>query len=123
MSFIRTKDGIYEVVGFDNECIIPSKLVKVKTNGRERITHCCDTDIIKQADTIEELCDEFVQMYINIPSINPIVLTYDEDVEETKRQFLDKNHKPKFNIYGAIWTDKGLIYVAKLNDKGEMELL
>ena len=123
MSFIRTKDGIYEVVGFDNECIIPSKLVKVKTNGRERITHCCDTDIIKQADTIEELCDEFVKMYINIPSINPIVLTYDEDVEETKRQFLDKNHKPKFNIYGAIWTDKGLIYVAKLNDKGEMELL
>ena len=123
MSFIRTKDGIYEGVGFDNECIIPSKLVKVKTNGRERITHCCDTDIIKQADTIEELCDEFVQMYINIPSINPIVLTYDEDVEETKRQFLDKNHKPKFNIYGAIWTDKGLIYVAKLNDKGEMELL
>ena len=26
-------------------------------------------------------------------------------------------------IYGAIWTDKGLIYVAKMNDKGELELL
>lgn len=24
----------------------------------------------------------------------------------------------KYNIYGAIWTDKGLIYVAKMNDKG-----
>ena len=27
------------------------------------------------------------------------------------------------NVYGAIWTDKGLIYVAKMNDKGELELL
>ena len=26
-------------------------------------------------------------------------------------------------IYGAIWTSKGLIYVAKMNDKGELELL
>ena len=26
-------------------------------------------------------------------------------------------------IYGAIWTDKGLIYAAKMNDKGELELL
>lgn len=25
-------------------------------------------------------------------------------------------------IYGAIWTDKGLIYVAKMNEKGELEL-
>ena len=26
-------------------------------------------------------------------------------------------------LRGAIWTDKGLIYVAKMNDKGELELL
>ena len=26
-------------------------------------------------------------------------------------------------IYGAIWTNKGLIYVAEMNDKGELELL
>ena len=29
----------------------------------------------------------------------------------------------KYNIYGAIWTDKGLIYVAKMNDKGDLELI
>ena len=34
-----------------------------------------------------------------------------------------KKHLEKFEIYGAIWTDKGLIYVAKMNDKGELELL
>lgn len=27
------------------------------------------------------------------------------------------------DIYGALWTDKGLIYIAKLNDKKEWELL
>ena len=26
-------------------------------------------------------------------------------------------------IYGAIWTDKGLIFVAKMNNEGELELL
>ncbi len=26
-------------------------------------------------------------------------------------------------IYGAIWTEKGLTYVAKMNDEGELELL
>ena len=26
-------------------------------------------------------------------------------------------------VYGAIWTSKGLIYVAKMNDKGELELI
>jgi hypothetical protein len=27
------------------------------------------------------------------------------------------------NLYGAIWTSKGLIYVAKMNKEGELELL
>ena len=26
-------------------------------------------------------------------------------------------------LYGAIWTDKGLIYVAKMNEDDELELL
>ena len=26
-------------------------------------------------------------------------------------------------FYGAIWTSKGLIYVAKMNEKGDLELL
>lgn len=54
--YVKTKDGIYEYVGYDNECIIPSPIIKYK----DELTHCCECDIIKQADTIEELCDEFV---------------------------------------------------------------
>ena len=39
------------------------------------------------------------------------------DHKGTKRVF------PNIEIYGAIWTDKGLIYVAKMNDKGELCLI
>ena len=58
-----------------------------------------------RADAIEELCDEFVVIvdgkhYIRVPASNP-----------------------NFQTYGAIWTEKGLIYVAKMNEKGELELL
>jgi hypothetical protein len=30
---------------------------------------------------------------------------------------------PLAMIYGAVWTDEGLIYVAQMNKKGELELL
>lgn len=48
--------------------------------------------------------------------LHPWVLS---DFEILKRE----NNYPTAQIYGAIWTDKGLIYVAKMNDKGELELL
>ena len=64
-----------------------------------------------KADTIEELCDEFVAYH------KTLKLTY--CIKKTPFEEQDEN----FNIYGAIWTDKGLIYVAKMNEKGELELL
>ena len=89
MKYIRTKDGII------------SSLKTVRTS-----------DIIKKADTIEELCDEFVDIYENEkPDISLLSdIIYFESY---------KSHI----VYGAIWTDKGLIYVAKMNDEGELELL
>ena len=65
-------------------------------------------DIIKEADTIEELCDMFVVR------------------KETCRDLLvAKSWAKSYNeiLYGAIWTDKGLQYIAKMNDKGELELI
>ena len=67
---------------------------------------------IKQADTIEELCDEFVIVGTNWQQIIDL---------ESARYNLKRPKELK--VYGAIWTDKGLIYVAKMNDKGELELL
>ena len=119
--YIRTKDGVYEVVGFDEECIIPSILIKVKSNYDIRITHCCKDDIIKQADTIEELCDEFVYngwLYQNKIVDNCLIEnSFDEETIPIDDEMISNG------IYGAIWTSKGLIYVAKMNENGELELL
>ena len=71
------------------------------------------TSILKGADTIEELCDEFV-----IFNSNGICVGIIGDYKTAKYKCPYKS-----TIYGAIWTDKGLIYVAKMNDKGELELL
>lgn len=59
---------------------------------------------------IEELCDEFVSVRDNWHD-------HWDNFEEPKTLCSESE------IYGAIWTDKGLIYVAKMNDKGELELL
>ena len=59
--------------------------------------------------TIEELCDCY---------------SYET---ETTRDFAVarswKLHNLERKIYGCIKTDKGLIYVAKMNEKGELELI
>jgi hypothetical protein len=120
MKYIRTEDGIYEYVDYDNECIIPSPIVKYKN----KLTHCSECDIINHADTIEELCDEFV---LEHPLFSQNCKTLYHSFEKAKHGIekrLDGIHEEdKFVLYGAIWTDKGLIYVAKMNDKGELELL
>ena len=67
--------------------------------------------IIKQADTIEELIDEWV--YVENHKETPVLIYW---------LSTNKKHKDD-DVYGAIWTDKGLIYVAKMNDKGELELI
>lgn len=67
--------------------------------------------IVKKADTIEELCDEFV-----------VKMDGECITRRTLLELRDMVHYVQA-IYGAIWTDKGLIYVAKMNDKGEFELL
>ena len=69
-------------------------------------------DIVKQADTIEELCDVFVFR------VGECVI-----VDQDNDKFFRGNWKCYDTIYGAIWTDKGLIFVAKMNEKGELELL
>jgi hypothetical protein len=79
-------------------------------------------EIIKQSDNIEELCDEFV-MFTNGNKRNIRVYKTMHSISlYTKR---DKKYKGNMveKVYSAIWTDKGLIYVAKMNDKGEWELL
>lgn len=102
MKYIRTKGGIidisiWEIVGGEYHQLIYKD------------------DIIKQADTIEELCDWFVLRKDG--KIYQIYAKEEYAVADLGQYTL------AFEWYYAIDTDKGLIYVAKMNDKGELELL
>lgn len=133
MKYIKTEDGIFAFEGVNTvtkvyetpKGIEPWKysdgtLVKegdkfIRVNNKDY-----KVDEENTADTIEELCDEFVWE-------NRLLGKGNVDFE-SKTTYVSKGGLIPFSdweyeIYGAIWTEKGLIYVAKMNDKGVLELL
>lgn len=118
MKYIRMRDGIYEVVKEDGDWIDC-------VGSFQRMMKCqfCIKKhaIIKQADTIEELCDCFVKIKRK-GNCKPYILKFDyKDLPTLKEQAIKYKDS---SVYGAVHIeDKGLIYVAKMNEKGELELL
>ena len=113
MKYIRTKDG--RIAEIKKNMVVRVCDDATRLVYKDRPYSCVltgDDDIFKQADTIEELCDRFVVDFEN--GEEPVAF----------KNYLDTlNYFGKAKIYGAIWTSKGLIYVAKMNDKGTLELL
>ena len=70
--------------------------------------------VIKQADTIEELCNRFVVMDKETKEVMNIVTFF---------AYAKLWSSCKYDIYGAIWCEWGLKYVAKMNDKGNLVLI
>ena len=132
MKYIRTNnDKIYDLKAYSGWEVDEDGNYHIWHHPKYSCVYYIDIeaeDVIKQADTIEELCDEIV---IHNPNNDgeffPKYFVYQnrrEDLLNKKHaDFCKKYYKLKVEIYGAIWTDKGLIYVAKMNDKGELELL
>lgn len=112
MKYIRTKLGIFDLEEDSKERIFA--LHSYDEFNEKKFQDL----IIAQADTIEELCDEFVR----IDTIFNVFLLadYDEIIEEIYK--FGEFYEGRFIYCGAVWTDKGLIYVAKMNEKGCLEL-
>lgn len=103
MKYIRTKNGKILDLSWGLTSMIVTK-----------------DDILKEADTIEELCDEYVVKHIH--ALTPMLIDkFTISLKDIKTQYSGNDNFEY--IYGAIWTDTGLIYVAKLNEKGELELI
>lgn len=123
--YIRTKDCIYDTENLHYRWIENNKVYKV---GWDVEKPTFEADIINQSENLDELCDEFVfnsdiSNYVIdkkfIEHTKAIILKIYKENDET--DYVKAMH-PKF--YGAIWVDgKGLIYVAKMNEKGELELI
>jgi hypothetical protein len=118
MKYIRTEKGIYEVVGADSCSYLnaPPEMYYITSYNKNILK----SKVIAQADTIEELCDDIVVIFPD-GSKN----TWDAHSTYNAKNFQDVYGIDilEEEIYYAIWTDKGLIYVAKMNEKGELELL
>lgn len=120
MKYIRTKDTIYEVVDENKRClIVRGKRKKNITYGKSKR----NTILIGKANTIEELCDAFVMFCPNAHRRKIRVYETMRSISLYSKRDKRWNGNMVDKVYGAIWTDKGLIYVAKMNDKGELELL
>lgn len=111
MKYIRTKDGVYELVDTYYSFVNGVETYMYDDNGRgvEINSH----QILKQSDSIEELCDEFVGVDRTCENGHQLLRA----VPYKCANFWNGG------VYGAIWTDTGLKYIAKLNDKGELELI
>ena len=136
MRYIRTKDGIWEVENPQTHSTIfcipkhIEALVAVNEDKYEMqdVVHKriigkdhWKTEIISQADTIKELCDEF--LIKEEPNDKPY-LTH-RSFEESKNIVIGRKWK---TLYGAIWVEGEhgepiLKSVAKLNEEGDLKLL
>ena len=105
--YIRTKDGVYEVV--DNLYENGTSYYRV---GNKAIPFR-KADIIKQAETLEELCDEFVGVDKTIENGHQLLRA----IPYKCANFWNGG------VYGCIWTSKGLIYVSKMNSEGKLVLI
>lgn len=127
MKYIRTKNGVYDETkvcliadAMTNEIFV-EKMIDGYTSHLEKV--------IAQSYTIEELCDEFILHYEPLDAIPIPWASYERrsDRWNKNKEMLIKELKNtsgrKPIVRGAIYTDKGLIYIAKMNDKGEFELI
>lgn len=102
--YIRTKDG--RILNFD------------KLNEVSKLSIDIAEEPIRESENIEDLCDEYVYVR-NKPSLEKPLTSLIRDIS-----IIDKvRKKSNTTVYGCIWTEWGLKYVAKMNDKGELELI
>ena len=115
MSYIRTKDNVYEVYAREkcpNGCVITTSGVKVPY-----------MDVLYDSDDVKELLDGY---YLDIDN-RPFESAYLYNRNELDRAFDEKiswqNYSDRkylgyeINLYAFIKTDKGLVFVAKINEK------
>jgi hypothetical protein len=107
--YIRTKDG--RIID-TTKIVTGSKFMDFATND-ESFRIIFKTELLAKSENLEELCDEFVGV---------------DNTCENGHQLLRAIPYKCANfwnggVYGAIWTDKGLIYVAKMDNDGKLVLI
>lgn len=122
MKYIRTKDGHVFEAEKDLWLYGRSRVEAVIDMQGNVIDVTSQDNILKEADTIEELCDEVV---IVKAGEKPHIL-YPMETMTALFGYVRRMRKKcyeGYEIYGSIWVGSDLKAVAKMNEKGEFELL
>ena len=117
MKYIRLAHAIFEVVE-EKELVY-----RVKSKGNPHNIYSkskCQNDVIKEADTIEELCDGLIVEEKDNES-NWFIMEMQDFVNMPEQE--KPNALKNWNFHAFIKTDKGLEYVAEPDAEGELELL
>ena len=96
------------------------KSIKQTKDAKKNYNHpIIDLLLSEEPKTREELCDEFV-LYDNQLKTYGL---FDKKIITFKWLQNHLDFYKGMTIYGAIWTDKGLIYVAKMDSEGKLVLI
>lgn len=114
--YIRTKNKIYQV----ESTLRDNGFVKGYNVGY--MAFITKDQVINQSENLEELCDQIVYNgYLYQNKITWDGSLVEDSFEELEEPITDEMIKE--GIYGAVWCEFGLKYVAKLNSNGELELI
>ena len=110
--YIRTENCIYQV----ESTLRDNGFIKGYNVGEMGFIR--KDQVINQSENLFELIDEFV-IIRDSTKINQLVRT--DDINYLKEMM--KEDKRIVEVKGAIWTDFGLKYVARLTEDGGIELI
>lgn len=120
MKYIRTNILGEEDIYFINDIFLGvGRIYLSNKKSNIAVDICSKKDLEslgKIADTIEELCDKFIAIDVGVK----------KDHKKYYNSLFEAKNDKKFlcdHIYGAIQTNEGLLYVAKMNEKGVLEFL
>lgn len=111
MKYIRTKDDKILEVNEDSAFEFNGSIYGYYYKG----DFIGNSVILKTAGSIEELVDEYVRVH---KTFNNMSMVCDKELAISSSK-----HPRHYDVYGSIWVDGNLVKVAKMNDKGELELL
>ena len=118
MNYIRTKEGISEI-----EYSIETDIGLLVRGKGQRFFN--KPDEYKQANSIEELCDEFV--FVVKQDASKHLITISNNKVNSKDNYVVNYELSDLlklgEIYGSIWVGPDLHSIAKMNYRGELELL
>lgn len=91
--------------------------------GGRSMDNFYDSEIVKQANDIEDLIDAVIETKGHTGEYVHYLYQNYERYLELKPKIIDDMLTQDFEVYGAIWTSKGLEYVVKMNNKGEFKII